>query len=120
MWPQIHAAWDGFAAFVAKAEPPPLSARDVRKRDDAEWLAAASMYPDAKRIADMATKTLEEAKERLIARAGHAKEQGGGVTVTRLFRRGNVDYKRIPAVVGVDLDQFRGSGREEVRVIADT
>ena len=51
-WPQIHAAWDTFMACVNEGQPPALTARDVRIRDDPEWLSAAAAYLEAKRAAD--------------------------------------------------------------------
>ena len=56
------------------------------------------------------------AKQRLICLASHAKVEGAGVSVTRFFKQGSVDYKRVPQLADVDLEQFRGPGREEVRV----
>ena len=57
-----------------------------------------------------------QVQHRLMGLANHAKEQGGGVSVTRLWKRGSVDYKRVPARAGVNLEQYRGLAREEVRV----
>ena len=50
--------------------------------------------------------------------ATHAKEQGGGVAVTRVFKRGSITYAKIPELAGRDLEQFRGASREEVRITA--
>ena len=36
--------------------------------------------------------------------------------VTRFSKVGAIDYKRVPELRGVDLDQFRGKAREETRV----
>ena len=36
--------------------------------------------------------------------------------MTRFFKQGNVEYKKIPELKVVDLDRYRGKGREEVRV----
>lgn len=58
----------------------------------------------------------DEAKAQLTALARHAKEQGGGVSVTRVWKRGVIDYKRIPELAGVDLERYRGPARHEVRV----
>jgi len=52
-WPQIHVAWEQFAAFVASKSPPPLSKADVRERSDPER-AAAAHYLDTKIFADQA------------------------------------------------------------------
>ena len=43
-WPRIHAGWDAFMRCVREAQAPPLTARDVRIRDDPEWLSAAAAY----------------------------------------------------------------------------
>ena len=43
-WPRIHEAWDAFAHCVATSQAPPLTDRDVRLRDDPEWLSAAAAF----------------------------------------------------------------------------
>lgn len=53
----------------------------------------------------------------LLALVKHPKEGGAGVTVARYWRQGNVDYKKIPALKGLDLTAWRGKAREEVRVM---
>jgi putative phage-type endonuclease len=115
-WPRIHEAWDRFMGFVAKSEPPPLTERDVRLRDDAEWAEAAQAYIEARRAADAVQKTLEDAKGRLIALTSHSSEAGRGVTVTRYWKLGSIDYKKVPELAGIDLEQYRGCEREETRV----
>lgn len=116
-WPRICSAWDAFSRCVTEAQAPPLSDRDTRIRDDAEWLSAAASYLEAKRAADTIGIALDEAKAALVGLTDHAKEQGGGVSVTRLWKRGNVEYKRVPELAGVDLEPYRGAAREEVRVL---
>lgn len=61
---------------------------------------------------------LEAARAAVVALAGHPKESGAGVTVTRHWKAGSVDYKRVVELKGVDLDHYRGKSREEVRVSA--
>jgi len=53
-----------------------------------------------------------------VALAAHPREQGAGVSVTRYWKAGNIDYERVVELRGVDLEQYRGKGREEVRVTA--
>jgi predicted phage-related endonuclease len=116
VWPRIHAAWDEFAHYVTDAQAPPLSDRDVRIRDDPEWLEAAAKYVELRTAYEELSAKVDEAKKALIAKTEHPKEQGGGVLVTRLWKRGNIEYKRVPELVGVDLEQYRGAARQEVRV----
>lgn len=112
----IRAAWDGFQRYLDTDTPPPLTERDTLTRNDPEWKLAAVSYLNAKRKAEEATATLETAREQLVALTSHPSESGAGVTVTRYWKQGNVDYKRVPELDGVSLDGYRGKGREEVRV----
>ena len=52
----------------------------------------------------------------LVALAEHPSEAGIGVAVTRFWKAGSEDYKRIPELAGVDLDSYRQRGRFETRV----
>jgi hypothetical protein len=70
----------------------------------------------AKQQADVSAAALDNAKAALIGLASHTSESGGGVKVTRFWKAGAVDYKKIPELKGVDLEQYRGKAREEVRV----
>jgi putative phage-type endonuclease len=112
----IRAAWDVFQKYLDKDTPPPLTERDTVERTDPVWQLAAGLYVSAKRKADEATAELEKAKERLVELASHVSESGFGVSVTRYFKQGNVDYKKVKELKGVDLNAYRGAGREEVRV----
>jgi putative phage-type endonuclease len=115
-WPRICSAWDEFSRYVTQAQAPPLTERDTRIREDPEWLEAAAKYIALRTAYDELSARCEEAKARLAVLATHVREHGGGVLVTRVWKRGSIDYKQIPALAGVDLERFRGPGRQEVRV----
>lgn len=115
-WPRIHAAWDEFMACITSKSPPPLSKGDVRERSDPEWTAVATHYLEMKICADQAQRVLAEAKELLVALATHTSETGGGVTVTRYWKTGAIEYKKIPELNALDLEQYRGAPREETRI----
>ena len=112
----ICAAWDGFQPHLDADTPPPLCEGDTVQRSDDAWARAASSFVQAKRQADNAAEALDAAKLALVALAQHPREQGAGVSVTRFWKAGNVDYKKVPQLKGVDLDVYRGKTREEVRV----
>ena len=65
---------------------------------------------------DEAATTLDEAKTALLELATHPSETGGGVTVTRYWKQGAVDYKRVPQLESVELDNYRAEGRMETRI----
>jgi putative phage-type endonuclease len=117
---RIRQGWDLFQTYLDTDTPPPLTDADTVLRDDAEWTRAAQAFSQAKQAADQADEAVTKAREALVALARHPKEQGAGVSVTRFWKAGNVDYKRIPVLQGLDLSCFRGKSREEVRVTAQT
>jgi putative phage-type endonuclease len=115
-WQRITTAWDEFQLYLDSDEPPPLTERDTRLRGDKEWISAAAAYIAAKQAADDSAAALDAAKAALIGLASHSSEAGGGVKVTRFSKVGAIDYKKIKELKGVDLEQYRGKAREEVRV----
>ena len=115
-WEALRGAWEAFMRCVSSDTPPPLTERDKRAREDEVWRTAAQAYIEAKRTADEAGARLEEAKAALVGLASHPSESGCGATVTRFWKRGAVDYKKVPELKGVDLELYRGTTREEVRV----
>ncbi len=112
----IRQEWDAFQPFLDQERPPPLSDADTVVRQDEAWAQAAQEYVQAKAAAQASDEALERAKDALVALARYPREQGTGVAVTRFWKGGSVDYKRVPQLAGVDLEQYRGKGREEVRV----
>lgn len=115
-WATITQGWEAFLPYVHDDRPPPLTERDTRVRDDALWEKAATEYAAVKAVAETVSEQLEAAKQRLVALAEHTSEQGFGVTVSRYWKAGSVDYKRVPQLAEVDLERYRGAAREEVRV----
>jgi putative phage-type endonuclease len=113
---RIRGAWDAFALFMDSDTPPPLTDADSRQRSDADWQTAAQAYLQAKGDADQAAARLEAARGVLVGLARHPKETGAGVSVTRFWKTGSVDYKKVVELRGVDLEQYRGKTREEVRI----
>jgi putative phage-type endonuclease len=116
-WQEIHSAWDGFMKHLESDTPPALSERDTRARDDEVWRQAAQRFLDAKRQAEVSAVKLDEAKAALVSLASHPSESGGGVSVSQFWKCGNVEYKRVPALQGVDLEAYRGPSRMETRVV---
>ncbi len=115
-WIAIREAWDVFMRHVETDQPPPLLEADTLYRDEPEWRVAAQHFIACKQRCDEAEAELAKAREALLALRRYGREEGAGVQVTRFMRAGTVDYKRVPALAGVDLEPYRGAGREEVRI----
>jgi putative phage-type endonuclease len=116
-WQAIDEAWDGFMRCIETDTPPPLTERDKVTRSDAAWQAAAEQYAQLKAEAELLAGRLDTAKEALVALANHPSEAGFGVSVTRYWKAGSVEYKKVPELQGVDLDNYRQKGRWETRVM---
>jgi predicted phage-related endonuclease len=112
----IRRGWEAFQPYLDTDTPPPLSDADTVIREDGAWQAAAQAFAQAKRAADLVDAEVASAREALVALAQHPKESGAGVSVTRFWKQGNVAYAKIPALQGLDLDQYRGKAREETRI----
>jgi putative phage-type endonuclease len=112
----IRASWETFAHYLQSDTPPPLGEADTVLRDDSDWADAARAFTAAKVQADQAAEVLETMRQRLVDLARSPRESGEGVNVVKLWKQGNVEYKKIPELQGIDLDRYRGKGREEVRV----
>ena len=113
---RIRDGWDWFQVFLDTDTPPPLTDADTVMREDNDWVAAATAFTQAKQAADLADAAVAQAREALLALALHPKEQGAGVSVTRYWKAGAVNYKVVPELKGVNLENYRGKLREEVRV----
>lgn len=107
----IKVAWEQFFEYLDSDTPPPITERDVREREDAEWAAAAQAWREAKQRLDEASKAEKAAREMLIKLAGEQSTVGAGVKATRYFVAGNIDYKRAAEDAGVDLSKYKKPGR---------
>jgi putative phage-type endonuclease len=113
---RTRTAWEAFQVFLETDTPPPLTEADTVQRGDLGWAVAAEAFAEAKKAADAADVALAAARDELVKLAVHPREQGAGVAVTRFWKAGSVDYKKVPALQGLDLSAYRGKSREEVRV----
>lgn len=113
---RIQTGWEDFQQFLDTDTPPPLSDADTAQRVDETWSLAATAYLQAKQQADAMAEQLEATRQALVTLAQHPKEQGAGVTVTRYWKQGNVDYKKVPQLQDLNLNLYRGKARQEVRV----
>jgi predicted phage-related endonuclease len=113
---KIRTAWDGFMAHIEADTPPDLTDRDKQVRDDTDWVDAAANYKQCKAALDDAKSRLDAAKTALVALANHPSVTGAGVTVTRFFKKGAVDYRRAVSENGLDVEGYRKPGSTDVRV----
>jgi hypothetical protein len=85
-------------------------------RTDPTWTRAAKSWLKAHAAAEKAKLALEKARFELVLLAKGASAKGDGVSVTRFFRAGTIDYGRIPELADVALDDYRKAGEWQFRV----
>lgn len=113
---KICAAWDAFMVNIRQDLPPELTERDKQVRTDKAWTEAAALYANRKTALEAAKAELDQARSALLELAEHPSVTGDGVTVTRFFKKGAVDYRKAATDAGEDLEAYRKAGTTDVRV----
>jgi hypothetical protein len=85
-------------------------------RTDPQWVRCARAWLKAHTAAEKAKLALEKARFKLVLLAAGASAKGNGVSVTRFFRAGTINYGSIPELAGVALDDYRKPGEWQFRV----
>jgi len=93
---------------------------DAIERSDAEYAEAAAFYRNAQAALAQAQATADEAKQALIDLTEGLNVKGCGVSIIHSTRAGAVDYKLVPELKGIDLDQYRKAPTATVTVKVDT
>lgn len=101
-----------FWECMQNLEEPELIDRDYVKRGDEEWENLAQELKTILKIEDRK----EEIRKRLIALSGGLNSMGGGIKLSKVRRKGTVDYKSIPELSGVNLEKYRKSSIETYRI----
>lgn len=92
---------------------------DAIERSDADYAAAAEAYRLAHARLEFAQAAADEAKQALIDMTEGLNVKGCGVSIIHSTRAGAVDYKLIPELKGIDLDQYRKAPTTTVTVRID-
>lgn len=100
--------WD----CIQNLEAPDLTDKDYIKREDEEWMQLAKEWIEIMKIEDRK----EQIKKRLLDISGKSNTMGGGIKLSKIPRKGNVDYKSIPELNGIDLERYRKGTIETFRI----
>jgi putative phage-type endonuclease len=105
-----------FYDCIINVRQPKFTSRDYAERDSADWDLSAGEYRVAKREREKWELKEQKYRKNLIDMAADENCIGGGVKVTKVTTRGQVDYTSIPQLDGVDLDLYRKTNTESWRV----
>lgn len=89
---------------------PPEEVEKYLERTDKEWLERAKKAREYQQLAKHYEALCNAEKEALIEMSGEQSCKGEGIVFSRSFRKGTIQYKNIPELKSVDLEQYRGKG----------
>lgn len=97
---------------VVTKTPPPLTDLDYEEMDD-EWIKVAQSRMGLRENIKLLEEKDEELKKTLIQLSRGRNSKGGGLRFTKSEVKGNVDYRAIPELFGVNLDIYRKNPYEK-------
>lgn len=106
-----------FYKCMKELKPPELIDRDYIERNDEEWNKASTSYKSYKKRMNDIEKELEHSKNRLIELSNGQNCKGNDIILTKITKKGSIDYKSIPELEAVDLEKYRKQTTEYYRII---
>lgn len=106
----------GFYECMTSFEPPALCQRDYREETSPEAVHLIGELREAEDSIKALETRKEEIRKTLIRIADGQNMSIGNAKLSKNYRRGSVEYAKIPALIGVDLDQYRKTTTEYWRI----
>lgn len=95
-------------------DPPPISEKDYVENHSREWRYAVRNYLECEEEKERCERWYEDARQELIRLAGDHNCRGSGIQLTKVVRRGNVDYKRAIEELHLDEEEFNKFRKDPV------
>jgi len=87
--------------------PPELTDRDIITRFDPEWEQAAEEYRAILSSLNYLENRADLLRKNLISLSDDQSSQGFGLKITKYVKQGSIQYKDIPQLRDIDLNQYR-------------
>lgn len=95
--------WECTQSFI----PPAMSEKDFQVKSDDMWNEASHKWLRAQERLKEIENEEKELREILICMSNKKNCVGGGIKVSKVVRKGNVDYSRVHELNGVNLETYR-------------
>jgi putative phage-type endonuclease len=113
---KMHLEIKAFTDSILSFKPPEPCSRDRIEISEISALKNARQYLDLVEQIDVMQIRADNLKKELIAAANHNRAKIGPVNLTKVIRRGTIDYDAIPELKYVDMEQYRKSPIESWRI----
>lgn len=102
-----------FWGMVQTKQAPELEDRDFKKVKDIEAIALLARWNDTKREIENLEEQESDLREKILEKLGHhSRWKHDSTTIYKAFRKGTIDYAKIPEIKNLDLEQYRKKGSE--------
>jgi putative phage-type endonuclease len=117
---EIRTKNEKFYACMKSGEAPPLTDKDFVETSDKDFVELMTDYYQVKTQLNILKDTEEKIKEDLIRLSKGKNTKSSNGRLTRSVCRGQIDYKLVPELVGVDLESYRKPPCEKWRITCIT
>lgn len=115
MIPKLREFYECLISFT----PPMMTMRDYQIKCGELWNASAENYRKAYQDRKRAEQLEELYRQELIALSGGSSSMGAGIKLSKIPRRGTIEFMKIPELHGLDLEPYRKKGSEYWRISVD-
>lgn len=105
-----------FYRCMTEFDPPPLTDRDYVEHTDQEWCALAFELKHTSANIKVFEQREKDLRNQLINLSEGKNCKGAGIKMTRIVRKGNIDYAKVEALQGIDLEPYRKPPIESWRI----
>jgi putative phage-type endonuclease len=102
--PEMIKFWE----LVQKKIAPELSNRDSKRPRKIEVIELCKQYAGFDRMIKSLEKQKSEIREKILPYIDHAIIETDDVVIRQSVRQGNINYKKVPELKGIDLEKYRG------------
>lgn len=95
--------WECVQEFI----PPEYTNRDHLEMTDPEWIMTAERWKSLMEKENLLVQEKEILKRELIRMANERNVIGSGLKVSKVSRKGSIDYSKIPEIQNKDLNMYR-------------
>jgi len=105
-----------FWECVQNLEAPSLIEKDYTTREDDLWVHAASKWKETKTKMESLKEEEEHLRQTLICLSGKSNAKGAGIKLSKVIRKGSINYQEIPELSGMNLEKYRKQPIETWRI----